>query len=55
MMLITRSTFSSSVQMRKVVLPAIRKPPVEASLVAKKPFWVKAPETEELSSLLTIA
>ena len=34
MMSITRSTFSSSTPQIKVVLPALRKPPVVASFVA---------------------
>ena len=55
MMPMTSSTFSSSTPEMKVVLPAIRKPPVVASLVTEKPSLVKAEDTAPLSSLLTIA
>ena len=55
MMPMTSSTFSSSTPEMKVVLPAIRKPPVVASLVTEKPSRVRAEDTAPLSSLLTIA
>ena len=42
MMSMTVCTFSSSTPMRMVTLPAIRKPPVVASLVEEKPFLVRA-------------
>ena len=42
MMSMTVCTFSSSTPMRMVTLPAIKKPPVVASLVEEKPFLVRA-------------
>ena len=39
----------------KVVLPAIRKPPVVASLVTENPARVSADDTDPLSSLFTMA
>ena len=52
---IISSTLSSSEQTKKVVLPAIRNPPVEASFVAENPPFVKAEDTEWESSLFIIA
>ena len=49
------STFSSSVPMSSVMLPAIRKPPVVDSFVTEKPPFVSALQTAFASSLLTIA
>ena len=55
MMPSTCSTFSSSVPMIKVVLPASRKPPVVASLVTENFSLVNALWTALESSLFTIA
>ena len=55
MMPMTVSTLSSSTPEMKVVLPAIKKPPVVANFVTEKPSRVMAEETAPLSSLLTIA
>ena len=50
MMSMTAWTFSSSTPTRMVTLPAMRKPPVVASLVEEKPFLVRAWVTELASS-----
>ena len=55
MMEMISSTRLSSVPTRKVVLPAIRKPPVVASLVTENPARVSADDTDPLSSLFTMA
>ena len=55
MISIASSTRSSSVPMMKVVLPAIRNPPVVASLVTENLFLVSSLDTLELSSFDTIA
>ena len=55
MISIISSILSSSEQIRNVVLPDIKNPPVEASLVAWKPDFVSDDETEWASSLFTIA
>ena len=43
-MSITSSTRCSSVHIRKVLFPDMRNPPVEASFVAEKPFFVSSVE-----------
>jgi hypothetical protein len=55
MIAIAASTLSSSTAVRKVTLPVLRNPPVEAVLVTEKPSLVSAVCTAELSSLFTIA
>ena len=55
MMRITSSTRSSSVPIKNVVLPAIKKPPVVASFVTEYLFFVSSLDTRELSSFETIA
>ena len=55
MMSMTVWTFSSSTPTRMVTLPAIRKPPVVASLVEEKPLRVRDWVTALASSWLMIA
>jgi hypothetical protein len=52
---ITESTALSSTPSRKVVLPLIRNPPVDAILVTKYPALVSEAETSGASSLCTTA